>query len=142
MTAPDEVKFFKRGVEIVQETRQMQKRIEYVHLKYSIPEQERQEVLQHCGHCTARLYLEGRAQLAVAPARRLSSKTGPVTSAAMSSQSRSSNDASHPAEGSGLSHRHMCATQPSHLFVASKFSRSHRLAIPRRRTAAFLYAWY
>ena len=77
MTAPEEVKLMKRGVEVHTETVQMQKRVVYVHLTYSIPEEERQEVLRHCGHCTARLYLEGRPQLAPTPApvRRLTSKT-------------------------------------------------------------------
>ena len=59
MTAPDEVKIFKRGSEVVHETVQMEKRIEYVRLDYTIPEAERKEVLRHCGQCTARLYLEG-----------------------------------------------------------------------------------
>ena len=84
----------------------MQKRNKYVALTYSIPPAERQEVLQHCGHCTARLYLEGRAQLAVAPARRLSSKTSlPTSSAAKSSVSRRSAEASNPAEASAASSR-------------------------------------
>ena len=75
MTAPEQVKLFKRGTEVVKETTQMEKRLQYVPLAYSIPEEARQEVLRHCGHCTARLYLEGRAWLAVPPLRRLSSKT-------------------------------------------------------------------
>lgn len=61
LTAPEEVKLFQRGREVVQETAQMRKRIHYLHLTRPIPEDQRKEVLQHCGHCSARLYLEGKA---------------------------------------------------------------------------------
>ena len=74
MTAPAEVKLFKRGAEVVHESTQMEKRINYVRMEYAIPEAERQEVLRHCGHCTARLYLEGRAFLAARPVCRVSGK--------------------------------------------------------------------
>lgn len=82
MTAPEEVKLYKRGVEVQSETVQMEKRIHYVRLHHSIPEAERKEILRHCGHCTARLYLEGRAQLEAAPVRRLSGKQHPMPAAA------------------------------------------------------------
>ena len=60
--APQEVTLQRRGQEVHAETKQMRKRIRYMHLQWSIPEEQRREVLQHCGHCTARLFLEGRSQ--------------------------------------------------------------------------------
>ena len=59
LTAPDEVKLFRRGQEDRKETVQMRKRIMYMHLGQQIPEENLQEVLHHCGHCSAQLYLEG-----------------------------------------------------------------------------------
>ena len=53
----------------------MRRRIKYMVLDWVIPDTQRQEVLNPCGHCTARLYLEGRAvhdggpALALAPRR-------------------------------------------------------------------------
>ena len=46
----------------------MRKRVHYVPLTYSIPEEDRQEVLENCGHCTCKLFLEGRQALGPAPA--------------------------------------------------------------------------
>ena len=63
LTAPDEVKLKRHGQEVVAETKQMQKRIKYFRLTWQIPEDEREEVLRVCAHCTARLYLEGRPLL-------------------------------------------------------------------------------
>jgi hypothetical protein len=63
MTAPQPVTLARYGREVVKERAQMEARILYRHFQYSIPEDERQEVTRHCGHCSARLYLEGRAWL-------------------------------------------------------------------------------
>lgn len=60
LTAPAEVKLLRRGQEVHAETRQMRKRIDYLTLHVQIPEDAVAEVLQHCGHCSARLYLEGK----------------------------------------------------------------------------------
>ena len=49
--------------EVEKETGQMRKRIRYLTMSVDIPDEQREEVLHHCGHCTARLYLEGRATL-------------------------------------------------------------------------------
>jgi len=68
LTAPAEVKFERRGQEVVKETQQMRKRLDYLHLTVQIPEDDVQEVLEHCGHCSARLYLEGKnAQVSPTP---------------------------------------------------------------------------
>ena len=61
LTAPKEVTLQRKGVEDVSETRQMRKRIKYYTLVHEIPEHLRQEVLRVCPHCSARLYLEGKA---------------------------------------------------------------------------------
>ena len=63
MTAPQEVTLTRGGFEVRNETTQMRRRILYFHLTYSVPEEARQEVLGHCGHCTAKLFLEGRTVL-------------------------------------------------------------------------------
>ena len=63
MTAPKEVTLVRRGAEVVEETKQMRKRIKYFCLRHPIPEEHRQEVLRYCGHCAARVYLEGKALL-------------------------------------------------------------------------------
>ena len=63
LTAPGEVKLTRKGEEVVAETLQMRKRIKYFTLRHEIPEGKRQEVLRVCPHCTARVYLEGRATL-------------------------------------------------------------------------------
>jgi hypothetical protein len=63
MTAPGEVKLMRRGQEVQAETSQMRKRIRYLHLRFPIPEEMRQEVLRVCPHCTAKLYLEGKTVL-------------------------------------------------------------------------------
>lgn len=60
MTAPQEVTLKRYGHEDFREKEQMDRRILYRYCTYSIPQGERQEVSQHCGHCTAKLYLEGR----------------------------------------------------------------------------------
>ena len=41
----------------------MDARILYRYLHHSIPEEDRQEVTAHCGHCTAKLFLEGKTAL-------------------------------------------------------------------------------
>ena len=64
MTAPQEVSLKRSGKVDVKETEQMQKRICYFYFNHEIPEDERVEVLKHCGHCTSRLVLEGRAEVA------------------------------------------------------------------------------
>eukprot|EP00959_Pyramimonas_sp_CCMP1952_P461573 9481807-Pyramimonas_sp.AAC.1 len=51
------------GREDKYETDQMDRRIRYFFCTYTVPTEERQEVLKHCAHCTARLYLEGRQTL-------------------------------------------------------------------------------
>ena len=61
LTAFDRVKCVRRGREVLEETDQMNKRISYLALTYEIPEGEREEVTRPCGHCGARLYLEGKA---------------------------------------------------------------------------------
>ena len=56
----------KYGREDLSEKAQMDRRILY---KTGVKEEDRQEVTRHCGFCTARLFLEGRAALdAPAPA--------------------------------------------------------------------------
>lgn len=68
LTAPSEVKLWRYGKEDYSETSQMRKRIDYLHLPVQIPEERLQEVLKHCGHCSARVYLEGKPSgAAVAP---------------------------------------------------------------------------
>jgi len=69
MTAPAEVKLLQRGVEVTGETKQMRQRIQYFYMNHQIPDEQREEVLKHCGHCTARLYLEGRTPTARQPAQ-------------------------------------------------------------------------
>ena len=51
----------KYGQEVKHETNQMNKRVKYFHLTYVPPEDQRVEVPKPCGHCGARLYLEGAA---------------------------------------------------------------------------------
>ena len=60
LTAPAEVKLFRKGYEVEAETKQMRKRIQYFFLAAQIPEHLVVEVLNHCGHCFARLYVEGK----------------------------------------------------------------------------------
>ena len=63
LTAAQEVTLRKYGKEVAKETEQMRKRIMYFTLFYQVPEDQRQEVVKVCPHCTARLYLEGRPLL-------------------------------------------------------------------------------
>ena len=63
LTAPREVALYRYGREVAHETKQMQKRIRYLELSYEVPDEERKEVLHVCGHCSARVYLEGRSLL-------------------------------------------------------------------------------
>ena len=81
LTAPQEVTLMRYGKEVTYETEQMRKRVTYLILKKSIPEEQRQEVLRVCPHCSARVYLEGKALLdiSVAPAILL----GPTVSDAL-----------------------------------------------------------
>ena len=58
MTAPQVITLQRYGREVISETQQMNKRICYFHMTYQVPEVERKEVLRHCGHCTAKFYLE------------------------------------------------------------------------------------
>ena len=67
MTAPQEVSLKRQGKVDLGETSQMRTRIKYLTLHVEIPEHKRQESLKPCGHCTAKLYLEGR-QVLDAPA--------------------------------------------------------------------------
>ena len=60
LTAPEEVTLKKQGREVRSETLQMQKRICYFNLSWEIPAERRQEIVQMCFQCAARLYLEGR----------------------------------------------------------------------------------
>ena len=59
----------------------MGKRIDYITLTAQIPENEREEVLHHCGHCTAKLFLEGREQLDRPPTHRVRGKKRPLSAA-------------------------------------------------------------
>ena len=87
LTAPQEVVLKKYNKEVVAETKQMRKRIKYLHLNYEIPEDQRQEIVNVCGHCSARLYLEGKSlldspaasQLPAASASASSSRPSPAT---------------------------------------------------------------
>ena len=60
LTAPGEVTSKKLGKEALSETLQMRKRIRYLTLQWQIPEDRRQEVVQVCSRCSARLCLEGK----------------------------------------------------------------------------------
>ena len=63
LTAPSEVMLKRYNKEGQAETAQMRKRIKYLSLTVEIPEEQRQEVKRVCPHCSARLYLEGKAFL-------------------------------------------------------------------------------
>jgi hypothetical protein len=63
LTASQEIVLKKYGKEVTRETDQMRKRIRYFKLSYQVPEDQRQEVVKVCSHCSARLYLEGKALL-------------------------------------------------------------------------------
>jgi len=64
MTAPGEVTLWRRGQVVQAETKQMRTRIRYLELTHELKEEERQETdAQVCGHCSARVYLEGRSFL-------------------------------------------------------------------------------
>ena len=91
MTAPKEVTLQRRGREVESETTQMQRRIKYYHFTYEIPEEEREEVLKHCGHCAARLFLEGR-NISVASAA-AGNASGDVGGGGASSSSGGRNEA-------------------------------------------------
>ena len=67
MTAPQEVTLMKYGKAVESETKQIRKRILYMPMHYNIPDGQREEVLRCCGHCSARLYLEGRQILDAPP---------------------------------------------------------------------------
>ena len=60
LTAPKEITFYRYGQEVKHETKQMRKRICYLEMTHEILEEEYQEVKKVCGHCSAKLYLEGR----------------------------------------------------------------------------------
>ena len=57
------------------DTAHMEQRMQYVRLDYAVPEAARPAVLQHCGHCSARLHVEGRDGLVARPVRRATGKT-------------------------------------------------------------------
>jgi hypothetical protein len=63
LTAPQEVTLVRYGKQVAYETEQMRKRIVYFTLCHTIPEESRKEVLRVCPHCSARVYLEGKALL-------------------------------------------------------------------------------
>lgn len=63
MTAPDKIRLFRDKMEDKYETDQMDRRVRYFFCTYTAPPEERKEILKHCAHCTARLYLEGRQTL-------------------------------------------------------------------------------
>ena len=69
------VKLLNRCAEVELEAVHVEQRMQYVRIDYAIPEAARQEVLHHCGHCTARLHLQGRACLAARPVRCATGKT-------------------------------------------------------------------
>lgn len=62
-TAPQEVTYYRYGKEVSSEKDQMDRRILYLHFRYELSRDEREEVTRHCGFCTAKLYLEGKAVL-------------------------------------------------------------------------------
>lgn len=62
-TCRHEVVLRKYNREVATETDQMRKRIKYLTLTRQIPAEHRQEVRQVCAHCSARVYLEGKAPL-------------------------------------------------------------------------------
>ena len=61
LTAPEEVTLKKQGREVMSETLQMRRRIRYFTLHWEIPQDRRQEVVEVCSHCAARIYLEGKS---------------------------------------------------------------------------------
>ena len=63
LTSPNEITLRKYNREVANETAQMRKRIKYLWLPQEIPEEMRQEVKRVCPHCSARVYLEGKAFL-------------------------------------------------------------------------------
>ena len=63
MTAPQEVTLKRYGKEVLKERNQMDARILYRYLQHEIAEEDRQEVTTYCGHCTAKVFLEGKATL-------------------------------------------------------------------------------
>ena len=113
MTAPREVTLVRRGAEVMEETRQMRKRICYMEMHYCIPDEQRQEVLQPCGHCSARLYLEGLPDLGASPAQppaiapssgdrsSASSSSGPVGSPAQPPPSSGDHSSSSASSSNG-----------------------------------------
>ena len=63
LTCESEVTLKRYNREVKGETAQMRKRIKYLVLTVEIPAEHRQEVKRVCPHCSARLYLEGKAFL-------------------------------------------------------------------------------
>ena len=61
LTAPQAITLTKHGHEVEVETRQMHKRIRYLELIHEVKDEDRQETSAVvCGHCSARVYLEGK----------------------------------------------------------------------------------
>ena len=60
LTCAEEITLKRYGRPVAKETVQMGKRIKYLPMAHPIPEEKRQEVLRVCGHCAAKLYLEGQ----------------------------------------------------------------------------------
>ena len=58
---PARMQLQRYGQEVVKETEQMRTRICYLRLTYELPDDRREEVgCTVCGHCSARVYLEGK----------------------------------------------------------------------------------
>ena len=80
ITAPQEIALYRGKRRDEYETSQMNARVKYAYLTVSIPEAERKET-PPCGHCGARLYLEGVGQMQAVGAaqtqRASSSSAGP-----------------------------------------------------------------
>jgi hypothetical protein len=63
LTAPQEVTYHRYGKEVLAEKDQMDRRVLYLHFRHQLSQEEREEVTRHCGFCTAKLFLEGKAAL-------------------------------------------------------------------------------
>ena len=82
LTAPQEVALHRGKKKDEGETEQMNSRIKYRRLTYTIPPGEREEV-DPCAHCGARVYLEGRSAGAP-PAAQPAAQPGAASSSAAS----------------------------------------------------------
>ena len=73
LTAPQKITLVRRNAIDSYETEQMNKRVKYIELHWQIPEEQVKEVTKVCGHCSARLYLEGKNAAPNIPAAALPS---------------------------------------------------------------------